>query len=68
MTGPARRIGADVFLHHLTTSIDESSRRAEIRMESESAFSHPVDRAGNEHLAELLEEPSIDEGLTIITH
>lgn len=64
----ARRIGADVFLHHLTTSIEESSRRAEIRMESESVFAHPVDRAGNEHLAGLLEEPSIDEGLIIITH
>ena len=64
----ARRAGAEVVLHRLTTSLEESTRRAQGRQDAGTAFAHAVDRAGNEHLAGLLEEPSEDEGLRLVLH
>lgn len=64
----ARRGGAQVVLHRLTTSLEESTRRARVRQEAGTAFSHAVDTAGNAHLAGLLEEPGEDEGLRVVVH
>lgn len=64
----ARRAGADVVLHRLTTSLEESTRRAEARRLAGTAYAHPVDLAGNQHLAHLLEEPVEDEGLRLVIH
>lgn len=64
----ARSVGARVVLHRLSTSLEESSRRAQLRTAAGSLHAHDVDRAGNEHLASLFEEPSATEGLLIIDH
>lgn len=66
--GRARSVGAQVVLHRLSTSLGESSRRAQLRTAAGGFHTHDVDRAGNEHLASLLEEPSATEGLLIIDH
>ena len=66
--GRARGIGAEVILHRLTTSLEESTRRARRREAAGTAYAHPVDRDGNEHLARLLQEPDTAEGLEIIIH
>ncbi|MFC7464324.1 AAA family ATPase [Brachybacterium sp. GCM10030252] len=59
---------AEVVLHRLTTSLEESTRRAQQRRVDGASFVHLIDRAGNEHLASPLEEPSTDEGLQIVEH
>ena len=64
----ARRAGAEVLLHRLTTSLEESTRRARARTEAGTAYAHTVDLAGNTHLAGLIEEPSEDEGLRLIIY
>ena len=64
----ARRVGAEVVLHRLTTSLEESTRRARARQEAGTAFAHAVDAAGNAYLAGLLEEPREDEGLRLVIH
>lgn len=64
----ASRSGAPVILHRLTASVDLASSRARARTDRRTPFAHPVTRAGNEHLATLLEEPSPAEGLQICTH
>ncbi|APX32788.1 hypothetical protein BH708_08705 [Brachybacterium sp. P6-10-X1] len=60
--------GVDVVLHRLSTSLEESTRRAQERENTGTAFAHTVDQAGNEHLASLREEPTPSERLTIIEH
>ena len=60
--GRARGIGAEVILHRLTTSLEESTRRARRREAAGTAYAHPVDRDGNEHLARLLQEPDTARG------
>lgn len=64
----AHQLGAEVVLHRLTTSPEESTQRAERRRAEGAAFSHPIDRAANEHLASLLEEPHPAEGFRIVVH
>lgn len=64
----ARRVGAEVVMHKLTTPLEESTRRAERRRAEGAAFSHPVDIAGNRHLAGLLQEPRADEGFRVVLH
>ncbi|MGO3478055.1 MAG: AAA family ATPase [Brachybacterium tyrofermentans] len=64
----AATIGAEVVLHRLSTSLEESTRRAEQREASGATFAHRIDLAGNKHLAGLLEEPTTDEQLTVLEH
>lgn len=64
----ATAVGAEVVLHHLSTSLEESTRRAQERESSGAAFTHRITRAGNDHLAGLLEEPTPEEGLRILEH
>ncbi len=67
-TQRARAVGADVILHHLTTPLEESVRRAEQRDAAGEVYSHRIIRADNEHLAGLLEEPSTAGGIQIVEH
>lgn len=64
----ARAADAEVVLHRLSTSAEESTRRARARQQSGEAFAHAVDAAGNSHLAALLEEPRAEEGLLLCAH
>lgn len=64
----ARAVGAEVVLHRLSTSAEESTRRARARQRSGEAFAHAVDAAGNSHRAALLEEPHAEEGLLVCAH
>ena len=64
----AATVGAEVVLHRLSTSLEESTRRAEQREETGAEFAHRITRTGNQHLAGLLEEPTADEDLTVLEH
>ncbi|MGP9844501.1 AAA family ATPase [Brachybacterium sp. 107] len=64
----AGTVGAEVVLHRLSTSLEESTRRAQLREESQASFAHRITLEGNQHLTGLLEEPTADEGLTILEH
>lgn len=61
-------LDAEVLLHRLTTSLEESTRRAQRRTADGTPFAHPIDLADNEHLVGLMEEPNADEGFSIIAH
>lgn len=61
----AGTVGAPVVLHHLSTSLEEATRRAAARYDAGEVLAHPITPAGNEHLAALMEEPAPSEGLTI---
>lgn len=56
------------LVYGLSTSLEESTRLVQQREDSGAAFAHRITLAGNEHLAALLEEPTADEGLTILEH
>lgn len=62
----ARRVGARVVLHKLTTPAEVASARALARTRAGQAYAHPTTVEGNEHLAVLMEEPSPDEGVQIV--
>lgn len=64
----ARAAGAEVVLHWLTTSADEAGRRLSARAAAKTNYTHRTTAAGNEHLQTLMEEPSPDEGLSIVAH
>lgn len=64
----AETVGAEVVLHRLSTSLEESTRRAKQREQSGAAFSHRITFEANQHLTGLLEEPTAGEGLTILEH
>lgn len=64
----ARSVGAEIVLHRLSTSLEESTRRAQLREESGVSFAHRITLEGNQHLAGLLEEPTSDEGLTVLEY
>lgn len=64
----AGRVGAEVVLHRLSASVQESTRRAREREVSGAEFAHHITLAGNRHLARLLEEPAAEEGLRILEH
>lgn len=60
----ADEAGAHVILHHLTTSIDEASAR----LAGRSSRARRVTRAGNEHLASIMEPVGADERIRVIRH
>lgn len=64
----ASSVGAAVILHRLSTSLEESTRRAQEREAAGTSLAHRITLTGNEHLARLLEEPTDEEGLTILDH
>lgn len=64
----AQAAGAEVVVHVLSTSVEDAAARAGMRSAAGSAFAHPVSRADIEHLASLLEEPTVDEGVEIVEH
>lgn len=59
---------AAVVLHRVSTPVDVASQRALERTAAGAQPSHPVTRAANEHLASLMEEPDVSEGLRICDH
>lgn len=63
-----RPLGVEVTVHLLPASCEVASERAAKRTASDHPFAHPVTRAGNEHLAGLMEPPPADEGFCIVEH
>lgn len=64
----ASTIGARVILRKMTASVDEASAQVRERAIHGTPFAHQVTRAGNEHLATLMEAPSSNEEMEICTH
>ncbi|MDN5686402.1 MAG: ATP-binding protein [Brachybacterium sp.] len=64
----ASSVAATVILHRLSTSLEESTHRAREREAAGRTLAHRITRTGNDQLARLMEEPTDDEGLTIVEH
>jgi Predicted kinase len=64
----AAALGAPVILHKLSANVDTASQQARERTGRGDRYAHPVTRAGNHHLAALMEEPISDEGIEIREH
>ena len=64
----ADEAGATVILHHLTAGLEEISARQAGRPQSGAARARRVSRAGNEHLASIMEPVGPDERIRVIRH
>lgn len=64
----ADEAGATVILHHLTAGLEEASARLAGRPQAGGARARRVSRAGNEHLASIMEPVGPDERIRVIRH